>query len=177
MKKIIALVLSLMLILCAAAAGAETAETVEKTDLGSVDAFNFRGVVPEGYTYSLITSGGLNLIGMLASADATPLITISIAYNEEYADVERFNDVDEATVEEIKASFLDLDDVTFEDAETAYGTRLLKVIQANRDFVDIYTIYKGYEMDFVIVAQNEVTDAAVQILVDFISSMDLIPVE
>ena len=29
-------------------------------------------------------------------------MTVSIAYNEEYADVERFNDVDEAVVEEIR---------------------------------------------------------------------------
>ena len=102
---------------------------------------------------------------------------MSIAYNEDYAGVERFNDVDEATVEEIKESFLDMDEVVFEDLQTAYGTRLLKVTQANRSFADIYTIYKGYELEFVLSAQGEVQDEDIRMLVDFISDMDFVPVE
>ena len=177
MKRIIALVLGLMMVLCAAAAGAETAETAEKAELGSVEAFNIQATLPEGYIFNLITSGGLNLIGLLSGGEGAPIITVSIAYNEEYAEVERFNDVDEATVEEIKESFLEMDEVSFEDLETAYGTRLLKVTDADSEFADIYTIYKGYELEFVMAAQGEATDADMQMLVDFISSMDFIPVE
>ena len=75
----------------------------------------------------------------------------------------------------IKDSFLAMDDVTFEDLETAYGTRLLKVTTNNKSFADIYTIYKGYELEFVMTAQGEVKDADVQMLVDFISDMDFVP--
>ena len=61
------------------------------------------------------------------------------------------------------------------DAKTAYDTRLLRV---NGDgFVDIYTIYKGYELEFVIAADGDLQDADVQMLVDFISDMDFIPAE
>ena len=174
MKKIFALVLSLALILCAASAPAETAE---KTELCTLESFKILNVVPEGYTFSLVTNNELNLIGLLTGGEGTPTITVSIAYNEEYTGVERFNDLDEATVQEIKDSFLFMDEVVFEDLETAYGTRLLKVTQANKSFADIYTVYKGYELEFIVTAQGEVTDADISMLVDFISDMDFIPAE
>ena len=176
MKKIIALALSLMLILCAAYAPAE--ETAEKTRLGSLkvgEAFMIQSKVPENYTFSVITSTDLNLVGQLEGGEGSPTVFVSVAYNEEYAGVERFNDLDEAAVEEIRESFRNMDDVAFEDLETAYGTRLLKVTQANRNFADIYTIYKGYELEFVITAQGEVQDTDIRMLVDFISDMDFVP--
>ena len=175
MKKIIALVLSLTLILCAAAAFA--GETAEKAELGSVEAFSIRSIIPEGYTFNLIASDGLSLVGILSGGEGKPTITVSIAFSEEYAGVERFNDVDEETVQAIKDSFLGMDDVVFEDLETAYGTRLLKVTQANKTFADIYSIYKGYETEFVIAAQGEVTDEDIQTLVKFISDMDFVAIE
>ena len=178
MKKMIALALSLMLILCAAVAPAE--ETAEKTRLGSLkvgEAFTIQSKVPENYTFTPVTSTELNLTGILAGGENQPTVYVSIAFNEEYYGVERFNDVDEDTVQAIRDSFREMDEVAFEDLETAYGTRLLKVTQADRSFVDIYTIYKGYELEFVLTAQGEVQDADVQMLVDFISDMDFVPAE
>ena len=178
MKKIIALALSLMLILCTAAALAD--ETAEKTRLGTLkvgEAFIIQSKVPENYTFSGVVSSDLNLVGLLSGGEGKPTVTVSIAYNEEYSGVERFNDVDEETVQEIKDSFSDMDEVAFEDLKTAYDTRLLKVTQANKSFVDIYTIYKGYELEFIMTAQGEVQDADVQMLVDFISDMDFVPAE
>ena len=177
MKKLITLALSLMLILCAAAALAETAE---KTHLGTLkvgEAFAIQSRIPDGYTFNLITSTELNLVGMLSAGENDPTVNVSIACNEEYFGVERFNDVDEETVEAIKDSFREMDEVEFEDLETAYGTRLLKVTQADKTFVDIYTIYKGYELEFVLTSQNEVQDADIQMLVDFISDMDFVAAE
>ena len=176
MKKIIALALSLMLILCSAAVLAE--ETAEKAILGTLkvgQSFMIKSRVPEGYRFEEIVNNELNLIGILAGGEGMPSVTVSIAYSEEYHGVERFNDLDEADVQDIKDSFLAMDDVTFEDLETAYGTRLLKVTTNNKSFADIYTIYKGYELEFVMTAQGEVKDADVQMLVDFISDMDFVP--
>ncbi len=172
MKKIIALALSLMLILCATTVLAE-----EKTELGSVEAFSIQSIVPEGYTFSLVMSNGLGLIGILTGEEGKPTITVSVAFSEEYAGVERFNDVDEETVQEIKDSFLDMDDVVFEDLETAYGTRLLKATAPEKHFIDIYTIYKSYELEFVLTPGAEpLSDADVQMLVDFISDIEFVPV-
>ena len=176
MKKIIALALALALVLCATAVLAE--ETAEKTRLGSLnvgEAFTIQSKVPESYTFKPLVSTELNMIGELSAGEGKPTVYISIAYNEEYNGVERFNDVDEATVEQIKDSFRYMDEVAFEDLETAYGTRLLKVTQADKSFVDIYTIYKSYELEFVLTAPGEVQDADVQMLVDFISDMDFVP--
>ena len=175
MKKIFALALSLMLILGATAVLAD--EAAEKAELGATETFAIRSIIPEGYTYSEVTSSGLNLVGLLAGGEGKPTITISIGYNEEYTGVERFNDLDEATVQEIKDSFQDMDEVVFEELETAYGTKLLKVTQANKSFADIYTVYKGYELEFVMTAQGEVQDADVEMLVKFISDMDFVPAE
>ena len=178
MKKIIALALSLTLILCAVSALAE--ETAEKTRLGSLkvgEAFTIQSKVPENYTFSVLTATELNLVGQLEGEEGKPTVFVSIAYNDEYEGVERFNDVDEATVQGIRESFQYMDDVAFEDLETAYGTRLLKVTQADKKLADIYTIYKGYELEFVITAQGEVEDADIQMLVDFISDMDFVPAE
>ena len=179
MKKIIALMLSLMLILCTTAVLAEG--TAEKTRLGSLEVnetFTIQSKIPENYKYTpLAVNSGVNMVGVLTGGEGNPSVYISIAYNEEYSGVERFNDVDEDTVQEIKESFSDMDEVNFEDLETAYGTRLLKVTQANKTFADIYTIYKGYELEFILTAQGEVQDADIQMLVDFISNMDFVPVE
>ena len=175
MKKITALAMSLIMILCAVCAFAEDAG---KTDMGTLNVagvFGIRSKVPEGYTYMPIAASGLGMVGILSAGEDKPMITLSIAYNEEYAETERFNDVDEAIVQEIRDSFLEADEeATFEDLETAYGTRLLKV--TGDGFVDIYTIYKGYEMEFVL-SGAEINDADVKMLVDFISDMDFVPMD
>ena len=175
MKRITALALSLIMILCAVCA---FAEATEKTEIGTLkvgDAFSIQSRMPEGYTYMPVTATELNMVGILSAGAGKPAVTISIAYNEEYAETERFNDVDEAVVEEIRSSFLEADsEASFEDLETAYGTRLLKV--AGDGFVDIYTIYKGYELEFVMTG-DALTDADVQMLVDFISDMDFVAAE
>jgi len=172
MKKITALALSLIMILCAVCT---FAEETGKTEIGTLkvgEAFSIQSILPEGYTYMPLTGTALNMVGILSAGEGRPVVTVSIAYNEEYADTERFNDVDEAIVEEIRDSFREADEeVAFADLETAYGTRLLKV--AGAGFVDIYTIYKGYELEFVMTGAA-LTDADVQMLVDFISDMDFV---
>ena len=175
MKKITALALSLVMVLCAFCA---LAEDNGKTRMGTLHvgtSFIIQSKMPEDYTYRPITSTELNLVGILSAGAGRPAVTVSIAYNEEYEGTERFNEVDEAVAEEIRDSFRETDEeVTFEDLETAYGTRLLKV--AGDGFVDLYTIYKSYELEFVMTG-GALTDADVQMLVDFISDMDFVAEE
>ena len=174
MKRMTALALSLIMILCAVCAAAEGAGKTEIGTLRVGDAFSIQSRMPEGYAYMPVRATELNMIGILSAGEGKPEITVSIAYNEEYAETERFNDVDEAVVEEIRDSFRESDEeATFADLETAYGTRLLKV--TGDGFVDIYTIYKGYELEFVLTGDG-LTDADVQMLVDFISDMDFVTV-
>ena len=181
MKKIIALVLSLVMILCAFGALAE-AETAEKTEMGILDVngmFKIQSKMPDGYRYEPVFATDLSMVGILRAEEGKPTVMISIAYNEEYAEIERFNDLDEAAVEEIKESFREpeIEEPVFEDMETAFGTRLLKVTDPS--FVDIYTIYKGYEMEFVMATDTDegISEEDVKMLVDFISDMDFVAVE
>ncbi len=175
MRKIMALVLGLIMILCAASVSAEDAGKTEMGTLNVGESFRIQSKLPEGYSYMPVTETELNLVGILSAGEGRPAVTVSIAYNEEYEDTERFNDVDEAVVEEIRDSFRETDEeVAFEDLETAYGTRLLKV--TGDGFVDIYTIYKSYELEFVMTGSS-LSDADVQMLVDFISDMDFVPAE
>ena len=177
LKKIMLLALSLALILCAGSAFAETAEEAEMHTLQVNKSFEIQSRIPEGYNFMPLVDTELNLVGLLKGGEDQPMVTVSIAYNDEYAEVERFNDVDETTVGLICDSFLELDDVSFEDLETAYGTRLLKVTDSDKSFVDIYTIYKGYELEFGITHDPEVTEADVQMLVDFISDMQFVTLD
>ena len=169
MKKIIALLMALVMVLCA---GCALAENTEKSNLGAVGIFTLRGIIPEGYTYAQLDGNDLYMISVMKGKENNkPFVTISIAYNEKYAETERLNDVDEDILEDIRRSFLEMDEeVTFENMETAFGTLVIKV--TGNDFVDLYTMYKGYEFDFVI-AGGEVTDADVKMVVDFISDLDL----
>ena len=175
MKKIIALALSLMMILCTVCALAEDAGKTEMGTLNVGQAFRIQSRIPEGYSFVPITKTELNLVGVLSAGESRPAVYVSIGYNEEYAGVERFNDVDESVVEEIRQSFRDMDEeVTFEDLETAYGTRLLKV--AGDGFVDIYTIYRSYELEFVMTGEG-LNEESVKLMVDFISDMDFVAAE
>ena len=175
MKKIAALALSLIMILCAVGT---FAEEIAKTEIGTLkvgEAFSIQGKIPEGYAYMPVREAELNMVGILSAGAGKPTVTISIGFNEEYAETERFNDVDEAGVAEIRESFREAgEEITFEDLETAHGTRLLKV--TGDGFVDIYTIYKGYELEFVMTGET-LSDADVQMLVDFISDMDFVTAE
>lgn len=184
MKKIIAVLLSLALLLSCAAVFAETAE--EKEEFGMVNvngAFILKGKLPDGYRLMIMSQDATKLIGLLHSDDPIkPRVTISIAFNEEYADVERMNDLEESVVDEIKASFSDEDEVKFEDRETAYGTRVLITTETgedNIDFADFYSIYKGYEIEFVLTPGSDgtITEEQIQMLIDFASDLDFVAAE
>ena len=108
MKKIIALVLSLALLLGCASALAET----EKTYTGEFnvdDQFTIKWVAPEGYVVEDVRSGNPGtMIARLVPAEGNedkPIMLMSIAFDEQYAEVGRLNDLDAETLAEIEATF------------------------------------------------------------------------
>ena len=192
MKKIFAMILCLALLLSCAA----LAETAEKDPMGTLkveEVFNIKCKLPEGYTLSLDTELGdeQHIVASVVPADASkPVVRILIAYNDEYTTFNeetkektamRLNDVDAETMESIKESFItdgDMTDVTYEETETAYGTKLLVVkgIYEGEETVIVYTIYKSYEIEIVTEAaksaEGDLTDEQVKMIVDFLSEMD-----
>ena len=187
MKKIFAILLCLAVALGCASALAETAE---KETIGQVNAngvFTLQCAIPEGYSVTSETDETGSVYATIVSEDSSkPLMVIAIAFNELCAEVERLNDLPEEQLEFIKATFAEEDDVVFDTAETAYGTKLLvvKEVGDSADYVDFYTIYKGYEIEFVLFAGTAengeslpLTDEQIQMAIDFLSEMDFVAAE
>ena len=177
MKKVLALLFCLALMLGCAA----VAETAEKTYLATVDmngAFKLQCALPEGYGIEEIESNEATYIAMFKADESRPLLTLSIAYNELYSDVFRMNDLDAETLAQIEDSFKAEDDVEITYTETAYGTKLMVVKEADgsADYVDFYSVYLGYEIEIVVVAQDEngLTDEQIQMVIDFLSELDFV---
>lgn len=184
MKKLIAMLLCLSMLFCAAA----VAETAEKTQLGQIDvngAFKLQGTLPEGYSYETVDLENGNFCAVIRYLDYTkPVMSLSVAYNELAADVERLNDVDDETLARLENTFRTEDDVEISYRETAYGTKLMMVKEVldGVDYVDFYTLYKGYEVEFVLLPAVDAGDGTlseqeIQTAIDFLSDLEFVPAE
>ena len=121
MKKIIALVLSLMMLFACAAAVAEA----EKESMGVLKvnkAFDIKySALSDGYTLSIFQQNDMAIIANIQSPDkALPRMGLVIAFNDEWADTERLNDVSEEDLQAIKDSFYEeYSELSFDTKETA----------------------------------------------------------
>lgn len=184
MKKILAMILCLALLGSCAA----FAETAEKESIGTVNvngAFNIKCKLAEDYTIAILQSDNSHITAIVSSEDPSkPMITLSIAFNELYTLEDgtalRYNDISEEDVERIKGTFTEVsDNATFEDRETAFGTKLLVVRGdvGDNNYLDVYTIYNSYEVEVVATAgtnaeEKILSEEQLQTIIDFLSDMD-----
>ena len=183
MKKIIAILLSLALLLGCAAGLAEGAE---KQSFGTIRVngeFTLRGTLPEGYKVVPFEMSDDAILSLIVSDDpAKPEMALSIAYDETYSDVERLNDMDDEALATLEKTFTDTDpyaNITYD--ETAYGTRLLisRTQSETYDDLDIFTIYKGYFVEFMVspgkaAVDQKITDDDVATCIKFLSELDFV---
>ena len=185
MKKVIALLLSLTLLLCCSAVFAET--TPEKEQLGTINIngeFNLKCALPEGYHVVVADVDSSHLLANISSEDPEkPILILSVAYDESYATVDRMNDLTDEELAFIEGTFQDDYNVEITYGETAYGTKLLIAKEAGdkEDFVDIMSVYKGYFIEFVMTpgfeaTEKTLTDEQVKMCIDFLSELDFEPV-
>ena len=184
MKKIIAIILGLAILLCAAAA---TAENADKITIGTVSingAFKLQCGLPEGYTPVPGTITPEQVTAVIKSEDPNaPIMQLSVAYDEMYSDVERMNDLDQEDLEILEQTFIDNDpDVDISYGETGYGTLLLIARHEgeNLDYITFFSIYKGYCVEFALVPSEQaedknLTEDQLRISVDFLTDLDFIP--
>ena len=138
MKKIIALILCLTMMLGCAA----TAEEAKKENIGKVSVngdFNIKGVIPEGYKLSIIDSDSSIITATITTEDPTkPWMTLNIAFNDTYTQdgkALRLNDVSEEEIALIQESFQEsMTEPTFEFRETGLGTKVM-LIRGTEDLV------------------------------------------
>ncbi len=158
----------------------------EITRIGTLNVngeFMLQGVIPEGYRLKVLSSRNTRIIAVLEAEDIQrPQMMLTVAWDEMYADVERMNDLSAEEIEALKKTFMDMNDVTFSDAQTAAGTSLLiaKETGSDEDFVSIISLYKGYSVEFVLTpsiytANRTLTDEQVQKGIDFLSNLNFIP--
>ncbi|MCR5296854.1 MAG: hypothetical protein K6E17_05550 [Clostridiales bacterium] len=183
MKKIMAILLSIALLLGCAAG---LAEAGEKQSLGTISVngeFTLKGLIPEGYRVVPFELDDNAILTQIVSDDRTrPQMILSIGFDELYADVERLNDVDDDTLATLEETFTVTDPyavITYD--ETAYGTRLLvcRTLSEYSDYLDIMSIYKGYLVEFVMVpgpeaAEQKLTDEQIRSCTDFLSELDFV---
>ena len=142
MKKCFALLCALLL-LSVSFASAEAGPLVEFRDI-----LRLSGRVPDGYRFALASQTDLTLEGTFVSGDpAAPVLYVYIAFNESYAGTETLKDLGSEGENFLKQGFLEENSVSFDSIETASSDRLLVVREAGGEFLDFYTIRRGYEIE------------------------------
>ncbi len=158
----------------------------EETRIGTLNVngeFMLQGKVPEGYKLQVISARNSRIIAALITEDVSrPQMLLTIAFDEMFADVERMNDLSAEEIDTLKASFTDMNEVEFSEAETAAGTKLLiaRETGSDEDFVSILSLYKGYSVEFVLspnpnAADQKLTDEQIQAGIAFLSALEFIP--
>ena len=189
MKKLIALMLCLAMALSLTAALAETAPKGNKEELSVDGKFTVKWILPEGYYSDGIHSdysNGTMIMALVPEEENTgkPMMLVSIASDELLSEVQRLNDLDDAALAQIEATFQEEDEVDITYMETAYGTKLMVVKETKDgvDYVDFYTIYLGYEIELVLTQTQEmagtsITDEQIATVIQFLSDMEFVPAE
>ena len=158
-----------------------------KQSLGTLNVngeFALQCALPEGYTMQVVNMLGTRIVVSILSEDVQkPMLYLSIAYSDIYSDIERMNDMSAEDLAVLEASYTDMDEVEISYRETAYGTKLLvaREVGSGTDFVDILTVYKGYNIEFVMTPNEngtaaELTEEQIQMCIDFLSELDFVPV-
>ncbi len=189
MKKLIAVFLCLALLLACAAVSAEEAVQAKYT-IGTISingAFNLQCAIPEGYTVKPMVVHRDQTIAAVVSEDETkPMMTLSVAFDETYSDVDRMNDLDEEALAILEETFTDVDPtVELSYGETGLGTRLLIARQSGDDvvnYISFLSIYKGYFIEFVLTPSSldegkKLTDEQLEMCIDFLTELDFVPLD
>ena len=187
MKRMIAVLMCLAMLLGCAAAVAETAEKTFTGEMTVNGKFTVKWVAPEGYEATEVDAGDDGFMIMALVPDENnagkPMMTVSIAMDELLTDVNRLNDLDENALAQIEATFREEDEVDISYMETDYGTKLMVVKETKDgvDYVDFYTIYLGYEIELVLTQTEEmagtpITEEQIETVRRFLTDMELIPI-
>ena len=185
MKKVIAMILGLAMLLCAASAMAE--DSGDKVTIGTVSingAFTLQCGLPEGYSPVPVSISAQQIVAVIKSEDPNaPVMHLSVAYDEKYWDVDRMNDLDQEELEQLEQTYIDDDpEVEITDGETGYGTLLLIARHETdtMDYISFFSIYKGYCVEFVLAPSGSaedknLTEDQLMVSVKFLTDLDFIP--
>lgn len=155
-------------------------------DLGKLSVngvFDLQCKIPDGYKLQIMTAMKTRIIASLIADDSQkPQMVLTVAFDEQYADVDRMNDMRDEDIEALKKSFTDLSTVAFSEAQTGEGTKLLIARETgeDEDYVSLISVYKGYLVEFVLTpnpaaADQTLSDEQVQKCIDFLTDLQFVP--
>lgn len=184
MRKILAVILSVMLLLGAASAAGESADKIAIGTISINGAFTLQCGLPEGYALSPVKVSQEQIIAMIKSEDPEkPVMVLSVAFDETYSDVDRMNDLTDEELDILEATYIADDpgvEITY--GETGYGTMLLIARHETEslDYIAFLSIYKGYFVEFVLApseqaADKNLTEEQMRTCVEFLTELDFIP--
>lgn len=183
MKKLFIVLMCVFLAASCSGAAAESAVKEDYTVVSVNGAFNIRGITPEGYRLTDTQNFDSVIWASFSSDDPMkPTFDLVISFTEEYAGVERLNDLSD---EEMKDLFEDDPSLSehVDIMETDFGTKvmILRSNQTSDDFASFVTIYKGYEIALNLFPGKEstepLTDAQITLAMQFLSDLDFVPAE
>lgn len=176
MKKLIALMLSLMLLVSVAlpvmAEAAGNKQVIAYDDTMSIEV-----VIPEGFTMEETTSGGAVFMVLVPENQSENYYCTVIAPDEDRADIERLNDLSDEELQAIAAEFCDgLNNPVVSFAETGLGTKLIVIndndVEAG-DTAVVSTLYKGFFLTtYVFPAGESVTEEEMNVAIQFYTDME-----
>ena len=182
-KGLLILLAAMMALLCVTSYAEEQA----KVDIGTISingAFTLKCGIPDGYEVTPISATPDQVIASITSQDETkPAMVLSVAFDETYADVDRMNDLDQEALALLEKTFTDMDPtVEISYGDTGLGTRLMiaKQTDGEQDYIDFLSVYKGYFVEFVMIAplaseDKNLSDEQLQLCIDFLTDLDFVP--
>ena len=183
-KGLLILLAAMMALLCVTSYAEEQA----KVDIGTISingAFTLKCGIPDGYEVTPISATPDQVIASITSQDETkPAMVLSVAFDETYADVDRMNDLDQEALALLEKTFTDMDPtVEISYGDTGLGTRLMiaKQTDGEQDYIDFLSVYKGYFVEFVMIAplaseDKNLSDEQLQLCIDFLTDLEFTPV-
>lgn len=177
MKKLIALMLSLML-LAGLALPVMAEEAPQKHTIVYDDTMSVEIVIPAGYALEEKDQMGSLLMVLTPIDESKNYYCSLIAHDEEFADVERLNDLSDEELQAIVDEFCeDLNAPVVSYAETGMGTKLIIIDDTGVEEGDtalVATLYKGYFLTtYIFPAGDTVTDAEKNMAIQFYTDMAL----
>ena len=139
--------------------------------------------IPEGYEIQVVNMRNTKVVASITSKDTSkPVMYLSIAYNELYSNVDRLNDLNAEDLKALENTFTEMNQVDITYRETAYGTKLMVVKESENDtdFVDFFTIYKGYNVEFIVTpgeGMKGLTNEQIKTSIDFLTDLDFVEVK
>jgi len=182
MKKLIALILSVMMLCCVCGAEEFVADSEYTTDGEGIISFDIvLDKLPEGYTletFSYMNTLYYDIVN--DSVDGAVLYYGSVAHSDEFDNEETGAytlDLEAMTAGQLEqmqtlcaAGF---DSPAFSYDKTAYGTDIIIIVETNcpTGFVDVFTIYNGYFITVSAFVDGELTQDVIDTCVTIMSDL------